>query len=98
MSETIPFGRRDFLKLVGIGVAGAASGCARPADKLIPYLVAPSDILPGSPYRLGHGAVLCVQQVDDFKRRRDVNRGGTRIPAFGEAGVEKVRRGHVARR
>src|SRR5262249_31128447 len=40
-----------FLKLVGIGVAGAAAGCAKPpADRLIPYLVAPEDILPGVPY------------------------------------------------
>ena len=45
------FSRRDFLKLVGIGVAGAAAGCAKPpADRLIPYLVAPEDILPGVPY------------------------------------------------
>jgi molybdopterin-containing oxidoreductase family iron-sulfur binding subunit len=51
MSESIIFDRRDFLKLVGIGVAGAASGCASPpAEKLIPYLVAPTDILPGVAY------------------------------------------------
>ncbi len=43
--------RRDFLKLVGLGVAGASAGCAsRPAGRLIPYLVAPEDILPGVPY------------------------------------------------
>ena len=51
MSDEIVFDRRDFLKLVGIGVAGAASGCAAPpAEKLIPYLVAPTDILPGVAY------------------------------------------------
>ena len=51
MSEKIVFDRRDFLKLVGIGVAGATSGCAGPpAEKLIPYLVAPTDILPGVAY------------------------------------------------
>jgi len=51
MSDEIVFDRRDFLKLVGIGVAGAASGCASPpAEKLIPYLVAPTDILPGVAY------------------------------------------------
>src|SRR5512145_657220 len=50
MTESSGFDRRDFLKLVGIGVAGAASGCAPPAEKLIPYLVAPTDILPGVPY------------------------------------------------
>src|SRR5258708_4949947 len=51
MSDPVVFSRRDFLKLVGIGVAGAAAGCAKPpAEKLLPYLVAPEDILPGVPY------------------------------------------------
>jgi molybdopterin-containing oxidoreductase family iron-sulfur binding subunit len=49
MSETV-FNRRDFLKLLGIGVAGAAGGCSQPSEKLIPYLVAPQDILPGVAY------------------------------------------------
>lgn len=45
--------RRDFLKLVGVGGAGAAAGfalaesSANPAAKLIPYLVPPEDIIPG---------------------------------------------------
>jgi molybdopterin-containing oxidoreductase family iron-sulfur binding subunit len=51
MSESVVFQRRDFLKLLGLGVAGAATGCATPpADRLIPYLVAPNDVLPGVPY------------------------------------------------
>src|SRR2546428_713374 len=51
MSESVVFNRRDFLKLIGLGVAGATTGCAsRPADRLIPYLIAPNDILPGVPY------------------------------------------------
>ena len=51
MSESFTFKRRDFLKLVGIGLAGTAAGCAQaPSNKLIPYLVAPQDILPGIPY------------------------------------------------
>ncbi len=51
MSESFTFKRRDFLKLVGIGLAGTAAGCAEaPSNKLIPYLVAPQDILPGIPY------------------------------------------------
>src|SRR5437762_8930660 len=51
MSDPFGFSRRDFLKLVGIGAAGVASGCGqKPADRLIPYLVAPEDILPGVPY------------------------------------------------
>ena len=49
--DRVVFDRRDFLKLVGIGVAGVTAGCAKPpAEKLIPYLVAPEDILPGVPY------------------------------------------------
>jgi molybdopterin-containing oxidoreductase family iron-sulfur binding subunit len=51
MSDSVVFDRRDFLKLVGVGVAGAAAGCAPPpAEKLIPYLIAPEDIIPGVPY------------------------------------------------
>jgi molybdopterin-containing oxidoreductase family iron-sulfur binding subunit len=51
MSDPVVFQRRDFLKLVGLGVAGAAAGCAQPpAEKLLPYLVAPEDILPGVAY------------------------------------------------
>ena len=47
MSDPVVFDRRDFLKLVGVGVAGVSAGCAAPpADKLIPYLIAPEDILP----------------------------------------------------
>ena len=51
MSQDVVFNRRDFLKLAGIGAAGALSGCAQPsADRLIPYLIAPNDILPGVAY------------------------------------------------
>jgi anaerobic selenocysteine-containing dehydrogenase/Fe-S-cluster-containing dehydrogenase component len=51
MSDAVIFHRRDFLKLVGVGVVGATAGCAAPpAEKLIPYLIAPEDILPGVPY------------------------------------------------
>ncbi len=51
MSDSVIFSRRDFLKLVGVGVAGTAAGCAKPpAEKLVPYLIAPEDILPGVPY------------------------------------------------
>src|SRR4029078_13490237 len=49
--ETTTFQRRDFLKLVGIGVAGAtASSCMpSPPEKLLPYLNAPNDVLLGVP-------------------------------------------------
>ncbi len=43
--------RRDFLKLVGIGVAGAAAASCMPSppEKLVPYLNAPTDVLLGVP-------------------------------------------------
>ncbi len=51
MSDSVVFERRDFLKLVGVGIAGTAAGCAsHPSEKLIPYLIAPEDVLPGVPY------------------------------------------------
>lgn len=51
MSDSVVFERRDFLKLVGVGLAGTAAGCAsHPSEKLIPYLIAPEDVLPGVPY------------------------------------------------
>ena len=45
--------RRRFLTVLGTTSAGAAvlSGCStEKVEKLIPYLVAPNDILPGIPY------------------------------------------------
>jgi anaerobic selenocysteine-containing dehydrogenase/Fe-S-cluster-containing dehydrogenase component len=41
--------RRDFLKNIGLaGSATALEGCSRaPVEKLIPYLVAPEDVVPG---------------------------------------------------
>lgn len=47
MADSVVFNRRDFLKLVGLGVAGAAAGCSTTSDRLIPYLVQPNDVLPG---------------------------------------------------
>ena len=43
--------RRDFLKVLGVAGAGAAAtSCGPPdmGDKLIPYLVPPEDIVPGT--------------------------------------------------
>ena len=41
--------RRDFLKVLGVAGAGATAGCASPrAEKLIPYVVAPEEIVPGA--------------------------------------------------
>ncbi|MFQ5746929.1 MAG: molybdopterin dinucleotide binding domain-containing protein [Gemmatimonadota bacterium] len=42
--------RRDFLKVIGVAGAGAAAACGPPdtGDKLIPYLVQPDEIIPGT--------------------------------------------------
>src|SRR5262249_20270734 len=92
--------RRDFLKLAGIGVAAAASGCASPpAERLIPYLVAPQDILPGVPYwyattcrecAAGRGVLAKAREGRGGKLEGDpahpVNRGG--LCARGHAALQ----------
>ena len=41
--------RREFLKLLGAGAAFAAAGCARrPVEKVIPYVKAPEELVPGN--------------------------------------------------
>ena len=50
MSDSVVFTRRDFLRLAGIGAAATATGCAKPTERLIPYLVPPDDQLPGVAY------------------------------------------------
>jgi anaerobic selenocysteine-containing dehydrogenase/Fe-S-cluster-containing dehydrogenase component len=41
--------RRDFLKVLGVAGAGAAmTGCATEPERLIPYLVQPEEIVPGT--------------------------------------------------
>ncbi|MEO5989042.1 MAG: molybdopterin-dependent oxidoreductase, partial [Candidatus Eisenbacteria bacterium] len=100
MSDSVVFTRRDFLKLVGIGVAGAAAGCAKPpAEKLIPYLNAPEDILPGVPYfyastcrecPVGCGIVVKTREGRAIKiegnPEHPVGRGG--LCARGQAGLQ----------
>jgi molybdopterin-containing oxidoreductase family iron-sulfur binding subunit len=98
--DTVVFARRDFLKLVGIGVAGAAAGCAKPpAEKLIPYLVAPDDILPGVPYFYASTCRECPAGCGLIVRTREgraiklegnpahpINQGG--LCARGQAGLQ----------
>ena len=48
MAEKKQFNRRDFLKIVGASTGVAAAGCAQELpEKLIPYVVAPDEIIPG---------------------------------------------------
>jgi Fe-S-cluster-containing dehydrogenase component len=43
-----PPSRREFLKLLGAGAAFAAAGCARkPVEKVLPYVHAPEELVPG---------------------------------------------------
>ncbi len=100
MSDPTVFNRRDFLKLVGVGVAGTAAGCAKPpADKLIPFLVAPQDILPGVPYfyastcrecPVGCGTVVRTREGRAIKVEGNplhpVGQGG--LCARGQAGLQ----------
>ncbi len=100
MSDDFVFNRRDFLRLVGIGVAGAAAGCAQPpVEKLIPYLVAPTDILPGVPYwyastcrecPVGCGVLVKAREGRAIKIEGNpahpVNRGG--LCSRGQAGLQ----------
>ncbi|OGC95759.1 MAG: hypothetical protein A2W25_09010 [candidate division Zixibacteria bacterium RBG_16_53_22] len=45
-----PVSRRSFLSLMGASIAMAGlAGCRRPVEKIIPYVVAPEEIIPGVP-------------------------------------------------
>ena len=39
--------RRDFLKLVGVSAGTAATACADPVEKLVPYVIQPESVTPG---------------------------------------------------
>ena len=40
--------RRDFLKVIGVSGAGAATACSTgEPEKLLPYVIPPEDIVPG---------------------------------------------------
>jgi molybdopterin-containing oxidoreductase family iron-sulfur binding subunit len=100
MSDSLVFSRRDFLKLVGVGVAGAAAGCAKPpAEKLVPYLVAPEDILPGVPYfyastcrecPVGCGTIAKAREGRTIKLEGNANHpvGQGGLCARGHAGLQ----------
>ncbi len=98
MSDSVVFNRRDFLKLVGLGAVGVA-GCSQPAEKLIPYLVPPEDILPGVAYWYASTCRECSAGCGILVKTREgraikiegnpahpVNRGG--VCARGHAGLQ----------
>ena len=46
--EEMSSSRREFLQIMGAGLALTSAGCMRrPAEKLVPYINRPSDIIPG---------------------------------------------------
>ena len=53
-------GRREFLKLTGIGAAAALAACRRlPVEQSLPYLVPPEDVVPGVPVRYASTCTAC---------------------------------------
>lgn len=47
---TDPIGRRKFMSLMGASMALAGlAGCRRPVEKIVPYVKAPEEIIPGVP-------------------------------------------------
>ena len=91
MSDSVVFDRRDFLKLVGVGVAGATAGCtAPPAEKLIPFLIAPEDILPGVPYYYASACRECPAGCGMVVRTREgraIKLEGNANHPLGEGGL-----------
>jgi molybdopterin-containing oxidoreductase family iron-sulfur binding subunit len=91
MSDAVVFHRRDFLKLVGVGVAGATAGCtAPPAEKLIPYLIAPEDIMPGVPYYYASVCRECPAGCGLLVRTREgraIKLEGNSAHPLGEGGL-----------
>ena len=50
MPEDHPIERREFLKLMGASLALTSLGCLRrPAEKIVPYVDRPRDVVPGTP-------------------------------------------------
>ncbi len=65
--------RRDFLKLAGFSVAAVAvSACQRPiANKAIPYLTAPDEIVPGRAYSVASTCHGCAARCGILVKCRD---------------------------
>jgi MoCo/4Fe-4S cofactor protein with predicted Tat translocation signal len=62
-----PAGRRNFLKLMGASLALAGlSGCVfQPAEKIVPYVKQPEEIVPGKPLFLRQQP-RCLVQLHQF--------------------------------
>lgn len=82
--------RRDFLKMMGFGLAGVMMSCSNmPVEKAIPYLVQPEDIVPGKAYWYASTCTGCTANCGILIKNREgrpiklegnpqspINRGG----------------------
>jgi len=80
------FSRREFLNLMGASLALAGlAGCRRPVEKIIPYVVAPEEIIPGIPnyyatsYQRGFDALGLV--VENHEGRPTKIEGNEKHPS-----------------
>ena len=71
-TDNIGVSRREFLSLMGASLALAGlAGCRRPVEKIIPYVIAPEEIVPGVPnfyatsYQRGFDALGLVVENHD---------------------------------
>ena len=101
-AKNVEFGRRDFLKLMGFGLASAMVACSKmPIEKAIPYLVQPENIIPGKAYWYASTCAACPSACGILVKNRDgrpikiegnnlspLNRGG--LCALGQASVLEV--------
>lgn len=84
--ENSNFSRREFLSLMGASLALAGlAGCRRPVEKIIPYVVAPEEIIPGIPnyyatsYQRGFDALGLV--VENHEGRPTKIEGNEKHPS-----------------
>lgn len=83
--------RRDFLKLMGFGVAAVATACSRmPVKKSIPYLVQPDDIVPGKAYWYASVCAACPASCGILVKTREgrpIKIEGNRESSVGQGGL-----------
>ncbi len=67
-----PLERRTFLKLGGFAaVLAALQGCERPVQKILPYVTAPEEIIPGVPVSYATSCLECAAGCGVLSTNRD---------------------------
>jgi MoCo/4Fe-4S cofactor protein with predicted Tat translocation signal len=83
--------RRDFLKLLGAGAAFAAAGCARkPVEKILPYVHAPEELVPGNPIYFASTCSECPAAcgiVIKAREGRPIKLEGNRLHPLNRGGL-----------